>query len=137
MDEESLHDFGILSYQQTIPVLSDGETLSRAQFWSQRYSQPKARPTAIEVRVRRDMPFLFPKVAGVDLLDRIQIKRTPLRMGTTNTFTGLVEQVQHTIGRDSWVTNLAISLIDVDDGALFLRLNSSSQGKLGINTLAY
>lgn len=167
-DHESLHDFGILSYTQEIPVVSDGETLGRAEFWVDRYGQPKDRPTPIVVKPRRDMATLFPACAGRELLDRIQIIRTgvvdvidggdlfvpfdsvdsgssstpPIDIydatdSLTVTYTGLVEQLSHTITQDDWQTTLAISPIDVDEGADFLILDDSTAGNLDQEVLAY
>lgn len=75
-NHESLHNFGILSYRQEIPVISDAETLARAEFWVQRYGEPQDRTSPIVVNPRKDMTTLFPAVADRELLDRIQIVRT-------------------------------------------------------------
>lgn len=136
-DHQSLHDLGILSYSRELPVISDGETLARAEFWVDRYGHPKDRPSPITVRPRKNMAALFAVCAGMELLDRVQILRTPLQVGPTTTFTGLVEQVEHRITNESWETTFAISLIDVDDGAGFLILDDATLGQLGVGALAY
>jgi len=136
-NHESLHDYGILTYSQEIPVLSDGETLGRAEFWVDRYGEPKDRPSPIVVKPRRDMATLFSALAGMELLDRIQIERTPLGVGPTVTFTGLVEQIEHRITNQSWETTLAISPIDIDEGANFMILDDSTLGNLDQEVLAY
>jgi hypothetical protein len=136
-DQESLHDFGILSYDRELPVVSDGELQGRADFFISRYSQPLDRPTPIEVRPRKDMATLFPFVNGVELLDRIEIERTPLGVGATTTFTGLVEQITHDITNDDWVTTLATSPVDVDDDDDFLTLDDLVDGQLDIGAVAY
>jgi len=136
-NDQSLQDFGILSYDREIPVISDGETLGRAEFWVNRYGKPKDRPSPIVIRPRRNMSALFSKCAGMELLDRIQIQRTPLGIGPTDTYTGLVEQIEHRITNESWETTLAISPIDVDEGQTFLVLNDATLGNLDQETLAY
>jgi hypothetical protein len=111
--------------------------LGRAEFWVARYGTPKDRPSPIEVRPRKDMATLFPIVAGVELLDRCEIERTPLGVGATTTFTGLVEQINHQITRTDWVTTLATSLVDVDEGQTFMVLDDIALGQLNVATLAY
>jgi hypothetical protein len=137
INAQSQHDFGIISYEQEIPVLSDGETLGRAEFWVMRYGQPQDRPSPIVIKPRRDMAILFPACAGMELLDRIRIQRTPLGVGPATTFTGLVEQVEHRITNENWETTLAISPIDISEGADFLILDDPLLGNLDDEVLAF
>lgn len=138
-DDASIHDYGVLTFSEELPVLSDPEAASRAQFFIQRYSQPQDRPAPITVSPRRNMPILFPAVAGRELLDRIQTQRTPLGVGPTVTYTGLVESIEHRITNQSWETTLGTSPIDVSDGseAIFLIIDHSTLGNLDQETLAY
>lgn len=121
----------------TVPVVSDAEALGRAEFWIRRYADAKQRPSAIVIRPRRNMAALFPKAAGLELLDRVGIERTPLGIGLVGAWTGLAEQVTHRITNDTWETTIGVSLIDADEGAGFLVLGDATLGKLGVGTLAY
>lgn len=136
-DDESIHDYGHITFRQEIPVVSDGETFARADFYCDRYGQPQDRPAPILVRPRRNMPQLFAACAGRELLDRIQVERTPLGVGPTTTFTGLAESIEHRITNESWETMLGISPIDVSEGATFLIIGDATLGNLDQETLAY
>jgi hypothetical protein len=83
------------------------------------------------------MATLFADCAGAELLDRIQIQRTPLGVGPTETYTGLIEQIEHRITNQDWETTFAISQIDVDEGAGFMVLDSSTLGQLDLAAAAY
>jgi hypothetical protein len=137
LDDDSVHDYGYISYRQEIPVVSDGETLARAEFWRDRYGQPQDRPAPIVISPRKNMLLLFPRVAGVELLDRIQVQRTPLGVTPTVTYTGLVESIEHRITNQSWETTLGISPIDVSEGDDFMVLNHATLGQINTHTLAY
>lgn len=134
---DSINANGRKVYPKTVPVVSDGEALGRAEFWIRRYADAKQRPSAIVIKPRRNMAALFPKAAGRELLDRVQIQRTPLGIAPSETWTGLVEQLNHRITNDTWETTIGVSLIDVDEGAGFLILGNATLGKLGTGTLAY
>lgn len=137
VDDESVHDYGYLSMRQEIPVVSDPEAYARADFWVDRYGQPQDRPAPIVINPRKNMPVLFPQVAGRELLDRIQVQRTPLGVGSTVTYTELVESIEHRITNSSWVTTLSGSPIDVSEGDDFLVLDDVTLGQLDSHTLAY
>lgn len=136
-DDESCHDYGHISLRQQLPVTSDGQTLARAEFWVDRYGRPHDRPAPIVISPRRDLPTLFPAAVGRELLDRIQVERTPLDVGPTTTFTGLVESIEHRITDDSWAVTLGSSPIDVSEGDDFLVLDDPVLGQLDNRTLAY
>jgi hypothetical protein len=137
VDDVSVHDYGYLSRRQEIPVVSDGETQARAEFWVDRYGRPQDRPAPIVISPRKNMAALFPKVAGRELLDRIQVERTPLGVAPTTTYTGLVESIEHRITNQSWATTLAISPIDVSEGDDFLVLDDATLGQINMHSLAY
>ncbi len=137
VDDTSVRQYGYLSRRQEIPVVSDPEAAARAEFWVDRYGFPQDRPAPIVVNPRRDMPALFPKVAGAELLDRIQVERTPLGVAPTETYTGLVESVEHRITNESWTSTFASSPIDVSEGADFMVLNDLTLGQINTHTLAY
>lgn len=136
-DVASIQANGRRVHTETVPVVSDAEALGRAEFWVRRYATAKQRPSAIVVKPRRNMPALFPKAAGLELLDRVQIERTPLGIPPTETWTGLAEQVTHRITNDTWETTIGVSLLDADEGAGFLILGDATLGRLGVGTLAY
>ena len=77
------------------------------------------------------------KLAGRELLDRIQVERTPLGVGPTVTYTGLVESIEHRITNESWTTTLAMSPIDVSEGDEFMVLDDATLGQINTRTLAY
>ena len=60
VDDESVHDYGYIARRQEIPVVSDGETQARAEFWVDRYGMPQDRPAPIVVNPRKNMAALFP-----------------------------------------------------------------------------
>jgi len=137
-DDASIHDYGVIAYDREIPVVSDGDALGRAQFWRDRYSQPQDRPGPVLIRPRHNMAALFAAVAGSELLDRVEIERTPLAVGDPVTFTGLVESIEHRITNQTWETALGISPVDLADVDSFLRLDDPSLGELDAdNLLAY
>lgn len=137
VDETSLHDYGIRTFSDELPVTNDGELLARAQYFTARYGTPKDRPGPVQVKPRKNMASLFPFCARVELLDRIQLQRTPLGVGPTTTFTGLVEHISHDIDREQWVTTLTTSPIDVDDGVGFLIFDDATLGKFDTAQFAY
>jgi len=137
VDDASAHDYGYISLREQIPVVSDPEAQARAEFWVDRYGRPQDRPGPIVILPRKNMPGLFPKVIDRELLDRIQIERTPLGVTPTSTYTGLVESIEHRITNESWVTVLATSPIDVSEGDAFLILDDATLGQLDSHTLAY
>lgn len=137
VDDQSVHDHGRKTYRKTIPVVSDGETLARAQFWVMRYGKPRARPSPITIRPRKDLTDLFLSVARAELLDHIHILRTPLGLQPTIRFMGLVEQVEHRITNTDWWCTLATSPVDMDDGANCLTLDDADLGQLDQEVLCY
>lgn len=137
VDDDSVHDYGYISMRKDIPTVSDGETQARAEFYVDRYAQPQDRPAPIVISPRRDMDALFGRVLRRELLDRIQVQRTPLGVAPTTTFTGLVESIEHRISKESWTTTLGMSPIDVSEGDDFLILNDPTLGQLDNRTLAY
>lgn len=137
VNDESVHDYGYISRREEIPVVSDGETQARAEFWVDRYGMPQDRPAPIVINPRKNMAALFPQVAGRELLDRIQVERTPLGVTPTVTYTALVESIEHQITNESWTTTLGISPIDVSEGDDFLILDDATLGQLDVGTLAY
>jgi len=137
VDDTSVHDYGYITRTQEIPVVSDGETQARAEYWIDRYGRPQDRPTPIVLSPRKNLPVLFPATAGRELLDRIQLQRTPLGITPTQTYTGLVESIEHRITNQSWDTTLGISPIDVSEGDNFMILNDATLGQINMHTLAY
>lgn len=133
-DEPSIATYGRRVFQRSVPVISDGETLARAEFWRDRYSQPLQRPSPVTLKPRKDIASLFLPVARMELLDRVQLVRTPLGIGDPVVFTGLVEQVQHRITSTEWDCTIAISPIDADAGQNFLFYD---QGNWDEHTFAY
>lgn len=137
VDDASIALYGRRAYVKSIPVTNDAEAAGRSEFWLDRYRLPKQRPTPVTIKPRRDIDSLFLRTARRDLLDRIQLTRTPLGIGPPVTYTGLVEQIEHRITRDDWTCSLGISPIDVDGAHTFLVLDSPTQGQLDQETLAY
>lgn len=136
-DDSAIADFGRKQHSETIPVISDAEAFERAQFWCDRYGAPKERPTPVVVRMRRNVADLFFKLASRDLLDRIQLVRTPLGIPPSVTFTGLIEQLEHRITKTEWDVTLGISPIDVDDAQNYLVLDDATLGQLNQELIAY
>jgi hypothetical protein len=137
-DESSIAEFGRRAYgPRSIPVISDAETQARAEFWRDRYGTPQQRPTPVTVKPRRDIDGMFDRVARRELLDRVQLVRTPLGLGDPITFTGLIEQLEHRITNTDWVCTIGISPIDVDEGQDFLVLDDATSGQLDQESLAY
>ena len=137
IDEVSIHDNGRKTYRKTIPVVSDGETQSRAEFWVMRYGRPRNRPSPITIRPRKNLTALFLPIARAELLDHIHILRTPLNVTPQIRFMGLVEQVEHKITRTDWTCTLATSPVDMDDGANCLVLGDADLGQLDQEVLCY
>jgi len=134
VDEASIAEFGRRVHSDTIPVISDGETLARAEFWRDRYSTPKQRPSPVVIKPRLNMVGLFLQVARRELLDRIQLVRTPLGIGGAVTFTGLIEQLDHRITKTEWDCTIGISPIDADEANDFLIFD---QGNWDEHSFAY
>jgi len=134
VDEASIAEFGRRVHSETIPVISDGETLARAEFWRDRYSTPRQRPSPVVIKPRLDMENLFLNVARRELLDRIELVRTPLGLGDPITFTGLIEQLDHRVTKTEWDCTIGISPIDADEANDFLIFD---QGNWDEHTFAY
>lgn len=134
VDEATIAEFGRRAHSASIPVISDGETLARAEFWRDRYSAPQQRPSPVQIKPRRDMDGLFMKVARRELLDRVELVRTPLGVGDPIVFTGLIEQLEHRITKTDWTCTIGISPIDADEGEDFLIFD---QGNWDEHTFAY
>jgi len=141
-DQTSVDEYGVLTYPEsggaeTLEVLSDGEALGRAMFWRDRFSTPQPRPSPIVVKPRKNMASLFAKCIDRELLDRVEIHRTPQGVGSETVFTGLVDQVVHSFTNSDWTTTLAISPFEIADNEGFLVLDHSTLGNLDQERLAY
>lgn len=136
-DGTSIRLYGRRVYSTQIPVASDAEALGRAQFWIRRFSTPRQRPDDITTELRRDLNMFYDHCVERELLDRVEITRTPLGIEPTVSIHGLLERIEHRITNVSWRVTFAISLIDPVEGATFMRLGDTTLGKLGTGELAY
>lgn len=136
-DDTSISEFGRRVHEETLPFISEADAEACALFFLDRYHDPQQRPTPITIKPRKNMDVLFLQVARRELLDRIQIVRTPLGIPPAQTFTGLIEQLEHRITNTEWDCTIGISPIDVDEAQNYLILDDATLGQLNQELLAY
>ena len=106
---------------------SDGEMLDRANWEVTHFKNPIARLPAISIDLNADPGNLFPLVLGLEIGDRITVKRTPAGGGSTFTQDAIIERIEHTIGVDSWHTVLSLFAAETSQ---YLVLDDAVLGKL-------
>jgi hypothetical protein len=100
----------------------------------ERYKDPEARFTGLEINTMTLPTAQVDTVAALEILDIITVKRTPLGTGTEISQICMVDGITHTIGQNTWMTTLNLSNADT---RIFFILDESTFGKLDSNRLAF
>lgn len=100
------------TYTKTLPMLTDVEALSLAQYIVGRYSYPKFRYTSVTLDGQMD-DLLWPELLGRVISEQITIvERPPGASPETITQGCYIEGVAHTITQDTWQTTFQLSAAD-------------------------
>lgn len=131
----SQDQFFIQSYSKT-GLINDDDVESRdhANYVMNRYDQPLFRFDQLTVRPQKTPATWFPVVLGLELVDRVNVERTPQSVGTAIDDNFVVEGISHTIRPKLWETVFYVSPADTP-GAFIL--DSTSQGILDTNVLGW
>jgi hypothetical protein len=131
----SQDQFFIQSYSKTGLVHdSDIQSRDQANYIMNVYDQPLFRFDDLTVRPQKTPATWFPVVLGLDLVDRVNVERTPQDVGTAIDSNFVIEGVRHTIRPKLWETTYYVSPADTP-GAFIL--DSTSQGILDTNRLGF
>ncbi|WP_068925043.1 hypothetical protein [Planobispora rosea] len=132
IDEYTAHTFersGLLH-------VSDGETLSWAQWLLHLGKSPELRFDEITIRPIKDETSLFPQVLGREIGDRIAIKRQPPGGGDVVEREVFIRGIEHTIeGGWRWETRWVLQ--SATQVGSFFTLGHATLGVLGANALVY
>lgn len=115
---------------------SDSEVLAAAGWVVGRFAQPEQRVDQIELRPRRDPSNLWPQALGRQIRDRITVGYQPAA-GDAIAQEVFIEGVSHDfeVSSSAWITRFDLS--SASAWLPFFILDSSSQGVLDTNRLAY
>jgi len=108
-------------------ISSDGEALDRGNWEISHFKNPIARIPAIRVKPNADPGNIFPKVLGLEIGDRITIKRTPAGGGSTFTQDAIIEGIAHDVTVDDWTTTYSLFAAEVGS---YLVLDDATLGTL-------
>jgi hypothetical protein len=131
----SVNRHGRRVHRDTLPLLTDTAAKEHANHFVDRFGVPRPRPQPVSIPMRKGQ--VFDNAIDLDLLDRAQIDRTPLDIGPTESFIGLIQRIDDTITKDDWVRTVAIESDDPADPLSFLVLDDTTRGRLDLYRLAY
>jgi hypothetical protein len=116
--------------------VSDGETLSWAQWILHLAKDPELRFDQLTVRPIKDETALFPQVLSREIGDRIAIKRQPPGDGDIVEREVFIRGIEHTIeGGHQWETTWVLQ--SATQVGSFFTLGHATLGVLGQNALVY
>jgi concanavalin A-like lectin/glucanase superfamily protein len=88
---------------------TDLESRDRAAFLLGRYKDPVQRISEMVVKPRRNPSTMFPVVLGLELGDRVTVKRRPQNVGAAISQEVIVEGIEHDYDPDDWTVRLRLS----------------------------
>jgi len=137
-DSTSIADYGVRSLDEEVKLTSEAEALDQATYLVATYKQPQIRFDEIRVLGDSDPTNLWPAILGLELGDRVTVRRRPQGVGSAISVDQHVEGISHRIQPGSWDTTLRVS--PANDPAVngFWILGDAQYGVLGSTTrLAY
>lgn len=116
----------------------DAVIRDRATWILTRYKEVGTRLASMSIRPRRDPGRLWAEVLGLELGDRITVKRTPLGLNAEISTDQIIESVAHRYDASSrdWVTTYSASPVDTTVNT-YLVLDNATTGLLDSFRLAY
>jgi hypothetical protein len=121
-----------------LQLLYDEDARQLANWRLLTHKNPIQRVTELEIRPRAAPASLFPKVLGLDIGQRVIVKRRPQAVGTVLAYTVLIEGVDHTVNPDgTWVVRWYLSSADAQSAFQVLILDDVTAGLLDANVLAF
>ncbi len=114
----------------------DAVVRDRAIWLLGRYKELGTRLASLELFPRRNPATLWPLALGLDIGDRITVKRQPLGLNNVINVDQIIESVEHQGSPMSWTTKFTGSPVDPGVNT-FLILDDATYGKLDTGVLAY
>lgn len=108
-DQASIRDYGVRASSISTPLASVAELDAAAAEILSRTKDVATRLRRLTVTIGRDADALADAVLGLELLDRIEVTRTPA-VGSALVIEGHVASVAHSIGASEWVTSLGLEV---------------------------
>lgn len=126
---------GSVFFQRTLPVGSlharQGEAAGTGSIVLYRQKDARYRLPSMTMAGARNPGTMWPKVLGAEISDRFTVERVPPGGGTISQDVH-VEQVEHSIGPDSWLTVWQLS--KADEAQSFWQLGTAANDTLGTAT---
>jgi hypothetical protein len=137
-DSTSIADYGVRSLDEEVKLTSEAEALDQANYLVATYKQPQIRFDEIRVLGDSDPTNLWPAILGLELGDRVTVRRRPQGVGSAISVDQHVEGISHRIQPGSWDTTLRVSPANDPAVNSFWILGDAQYGVLGSTTrLAY
>jgi hypothetical protein len=135
-DEELVEKYGDRTYAMTATQDRDDATVRDRAMWGlARWKELGSRLVSMTITPTSE-PLLWPQVLGRGLGDRITVERTPLGQGAQIATDQIIERIEHTFTRNTWVTKFSGSPVDPNVGR-YLILDDATYGLLDSGLLAY
>ncbi|WP_204064183.1 hypothetical protein [Planobispora siamensis] len=136
-DTDSIDEFEAHTFERSgLAHVSDGETLSWAQWLLHLGKEPELRFDEITIRPIKDETSLFPQVLSREIGDRIAITRRPPGGGDVVYREVFIRGIEHTIeGGHRWETRWILQ--SATQVGSFFTLGHATLGVLGQNALVY
>jgi len=142
VESQSLYGPRQLDLELPIPSTYDGDTgygddqaAGLALMLASIYANPELRPSAVSFVAQSDETQLYPELLGRRIFDRVTVKFNVPGGGSAISRDCFIEQVNHTITPDRWVTTFGLASATYYTG--FLVLDNATSGLLDTNKLAY
>ncbi len=110
---------------------NDGDLLSLAEWWLNRYKDAHQRITSITIAPSRDPTNLWPQVLGRELGDHILVRRRPPGGGPLIEQESVIEQIVHTASNHDWTTQFSLSPAEPTTGFLIIGSGLVGTGTIG------
>lgn len=113
VDTASQAQYGKRTLTVSLPLAqSDPAANDLAHWLVLQYKNPQSRVGAVNIDLRSDPAVLFPKILGLDLLDRVTFKRETLDGGSTFQADQLLEGIEHHITPSTWHATPHLAPVD-------------------------
>lgn len=96
-----------------------------------RYKDPQTRFPSIEVETADDGDTAIADILGLEIWDRVTVRRTPPEGGEPIVVEEHVEGISHDVSLYNWRTRFDLSPADPVPGSGFLELDDATAGRLG------
>ncbi|MFE6305042.1 hypothetical protein [Nocardiopsis sp. NPDC057823] len=133
-DEQSVAQYQPRTYEATLPVQDDETASAWAHFVLHQARDPEVRFDRLVLTPRSNPGRAMPLALGLEIGDRIRIRRRPPGGGDVISRDCIVRGVQHQITPDNWVTTISLQSAT---RTAFLVLDEPILGQLDHNALGF